>query len=149
MTPNRLRARVTPRSPYRLAAICVLAVAAALTLSACGMHHHAGEPVREGLSTPLGGLRYTVFMTRQLNVRNVEDKGYVPSLREPNPGHAYYGVFLQACNRGKKAASASDRFTIVDAQGAEFQPVGLGSANPFAYRSRARRPARSSCSTCR
>lgn len=133
MSRNRLRARMAPRRAYRLVSICTSAVLAAGLLTACGKQHTAGEPVREGLSTPLGGLRYTVFMTRQLNLANEEDKGYVPGTKEAAPGHGWYGVFLQACNQGKRPAAAVDRFTIVDTQGEEFPATALDANNPFAF----------------
>src|SRR5439155_13832350 len=88
-----------------------------------------------GLSTPLAGLHYTVFLTRQLNLKDQEDSGYVPGTKEAAPGHGLFGVFLQACNTGKKPADAVgiDSFAIEDAQGDAFRPVGLNSENPFAY----------------
>jgi hypothetical protein len=123
------------RSPARSAAACVVALALTLGVSACGKKHEPGEPLREGLSQPVNGLRYTVFLTRQLNLHNTEDKGYVPGTKEAEPGHGLFGVFLQACNTGKSTATAVslDSFKIVDAQGDEFFPEQLQKSNPFAY----------------
>jgi hypothetical protein len=119
---------------HRFAAICALALLAAVLLTACGKSSNKpGETVREGLSTPLGGLRYTVFLTRQLNLANEEDKGYLPGTKEAPPGKGFYGVFLEACNRGKKNAVASGSFEITDTQGNTFEPTSLSPDNPFAF----------------
>jgi hypothetical protein len=122
------------RRIHRFAAICALALLATALLSACGKQSNKpGETVREGLSTPLGGLRYTVFLTRQLNLANEEDKGYLPGAKEAPPGKGLYGVFLEACNKSKKDAVASSSFEITDTQGNTFQPTSLSPDNPFAF----------------
>jgi hypothetical protein len=122
------------RPLYRLAALCALAVVAAGALSACGKQSNKpGETVREGLSTPLGGVRYTVFLTRQLNLRSEEDKGYLPGVQEAPPKKGWYAVFLEACNKSKQEAVASDSFFITDTQGGRFEPTDLPTDNPFAY----------------
>jgi len=115
-------------------AACALALACVGLFAGCGKSSNKpGETVREGLSTPLGGLRYTVFLTRQLNLANEEDKGYVPGRQEAPPGKGLYGVFIEACNKGDKEAAAASRFFIEDAQGDKFEPEGLAQDNPFAY----------------
>jgi hypothetical protein len=123
---------ITGRS--RSLAAVLIAALAALTLTACGKSSNkSGETVREGLSTPLGGLRYTVFLTRMLNVANVEDHGYVPAIKDPPPKQGWYGVFLEACNRSNKEAVASESFYITDTQGNRFEPIPLPQDNPYAY----------------
>jgi hypothetical protein len=122
------------RRRLNLTALCALALVCLGVFAGCGKSSNkAGETVREGLSTPLGGLRYTVFMTRQLNLANEEDKGYLPGHKEAPPGKGLYGVFLEACNKGKADATAATRFFIEDTQGNKFDPEGLSSENPFAY----------------
>jgi hypothetical protein len=122
------------RRRLNLTAICALALVCLGAFSGCGKSSNKpGETVREGLSTPLGGLRYTVFLTRQLNLANQEDKGYLPGYDEAPPGKGLYGVFLEACNKGKSEAMASSRFYIEDTQGERFEPESLSSDNPFAY----------------
>jgi hypothetical protein len=117
----------------RLAALLTVALSV-LALSACGKSSNKpGETVREGLSTPLGGLRYTVFLTRQLNLANDEDHGYLPSIKEAPPKKGWYAVFLEACNKGDKDAIASSSFYITDTQGNRFEPTDLPEDNPFAY----------------
>jgi hypothetical protein len=130
---TRLPARMTRRRSD-LTLICVLALVCLGVLAGCGKSSNKpGETVREGLSTPLGGLRYTVFLTRQLNLASDEDKGYLPGFKEAAPGRGLYGVFLEACNKSDKAAIASSNFYIEDAQGNQFQPESLPRDNPFAF----------------
>lgn len=120
----------------QLRRLSILGVAALAALMAgCGPdeEERLHEPVREGLSVPLEGLDYTVFITRQLNLRDPEDKGYYPG-DEAAPGHSLYGVFLEACNHGKEPVRSSQEFAIEDAQGNEFHPEILRSDNPFAYK---------------
>jgi hypothetical protein len=122
------------RRALNLTALAALALVCAGVFAGCGKSsNEPGETVREGLSTPLAGLRYTVFLTRQLNLENNEDKGYVPGREEAPPGKGLYGVFLEACNTGDKPATAASRFYIEDTQGNRFSPEGLDSENPFAY----------------
>jgi hypothetical protein len=122
------------RPRLKFACLCAIALVAVGVLTGCGKSSNKpGEEVREGLSTPLGGLRYTVFMTRLLNLASDEDKGYVPGRKEAPPGKALYGVFLQACNESDKQAIAASRFRIEDTQGNTFTPEGLAADNPFAY----------------
>ena len=122
------------RRRTNLTALAALALVCAGVLTGCGKSsNEPGETVREGLSTPLAGLRYTVFLTRQLNVANEEDKGYLPGRQEAPPGKGLYGVFLEACNRSDKEAIAASRFYIEDTQGNRFSPEGLAVDNPFAY----------------
>jgi hypothetical protein len=118
----------------KLIALCALAIVCIGVFAGCGKSSNKpGETVREGLSTPLGGVRYTVFLTRQLNLANEEDKGYLPGHKEAPPGKGLYGVFLEACNQGKADLAAASRFYIEDTQGNRFEPEGLGQDNPFAY----------------
>jgi hypothetical protein len=122
------------RRRLNLTAICALALVSLGIFAGCGKSsNEPGETVREGLSTPLGGLRYTVFLTRQLNLQNTEDKGYLPGRDEAPPGKGLYGVFLEACNKGDSESVAASRFYIEDTQGSRFEPEGLSTDNPFAY----------------
>jgi hypothetical protein len=121
------------RRPLRPAALaCALAAAAGLVASGCGAGADK-DVVREGIFTELGGLTYNVYITRQLNLRDPEDRAYFQG-PEATEGTAYYGVFMIVCNDvGEPAASASD-FKIVDTQGNEYFPLKLDDNNLFAYR---------------
>jgi hypothetical protein len=123
------------RRRLHLLTIAALALLCAGVFAGCGKSSNKpGEEVREGLSTPLGGLRYTVFMTRLLNLKDVEDSGYLPGYKEAPPGHGLYGVFIEACNKSSnKAAVAASSFYVEDTQGDRFDPVSLPKTNPYAY----------------
>jgi len=114
--------------------LCAAALAA-LVVAGCGPDEkeRLEEPVREGLSVPLDGLDYTVFITRQLNLADPQDKGYYAGEEAP-PGKAFYGVFIEACNDGDRPLRSSQEFAIHDAQGEEFYPEVLPPSNPFAYK---------------
>src|SRR4051812_31034806 len=99
--------------PLRLSLVCLLALGCLGLATGCGKSSNKpGETVREGVSTPLGGLGYTVFLTRQLNLKNVEDAGYLPSYPEARPGRGLYGVFIEACNKGSSPARVASQFYI-------------------------------------
>lgn len=115
----------------RVALICALTAASTTAATGCGGEAES-EPRREGLAIPLNGITYNVFITRQLNLNDPEDKGYVQLPPAP-PGSTYYGVFLQACNEGDTSLTPASNFTIVDTQGEEFEPLELEEGNPFAY----------------
>jgi hypothetical protein len=123
------------RRRLHLLTLAALALVCISVFAGCGkVSNKPGEEVREGLSTPLQGLRYTVFLTRLLNLKDVEDRGYLPNTKEAPPGHGLYGIFLQACNEStSRAATAANGFYVEDAQGNRFDPVALPKTNPFAY----------------
>ena len=125
---------MTLRRPRRAALILAMSVSAAL--AGCGAEHPPdSEPVREGLGIEAGGLTYNVYITRQLNPRDVEDRAYYSGPEAP-PGSALYGVFLIVCNDhedGPTRAPARE-FKIKDAQENEFKPIPLPEENAFAYR---------------
>lgn len=125
----------------RLALLSLLALVAA-GAAACGTDKDKvgiEEPAREGLRLPAAGLDYNVFITRQLNLRIPPDKDYYRG-PEQRPGEALYGVFLQVCNRGERAARATDDFEVVDNQGNVFKPTPLPRSNALAYHPRTLQP---------
>lgn len=123
-----------PRGSLTRAAAVLLAVAAVGALAGCGVEHAEGEPRREGLAVPLGGVAYEVLLTRQINPRDVEDMGYLRGeVQAPAPGTTYYGVFLQACNINDEPETTASTFRVVDTTGEEFEPVELDETNPFAW----------------
>jgi hypothetical protein len=115
----------------RLIAAVAAALALTSVLAACGTE--AEEPHREGLALPLEGITYNVFITRQLNVEDVEDQGYTEGVPGAPPGTSYYGVFLEACNVSDEPLETTDSFRIVDTAGNEFEPQDLDPSNPFGY----------------
>jgi len=123
-----------PRSMLRLSiAACALALAAPLGLVACGGEKHPGidEPANEGLAVDLGGVAYTVFITRELNPDITPDNAYVTT--EAPPGEALYGIFLRACNVSDDQRDTASEFTVHDNQENAFEPEPLPEDNHFAY----------------
>src|SRR5436190_4657908 len=110
------------------------ATLAALALAACGRESNPGakSPTKEGLSIPLAGIDYDVFITRELNLRVPPDNAYYKG-PEPGKGQTLYGVFLQACNHGNSARQTASSFKVVDSQGNSFTPTPLPKDNVFAY----------------
>jgi hypothetical protein len=115
-----------------------LVLLAAIALSACGNKEDLDklgrdEAVREGLKVEMGGLTYNVFITRQLNPKDHEDRDYYRG-GEAEPNNTLYGVFLQVCNDGAKALPSASEFTVTDTLGRVFYPTELPDDNLFAYR---------------
>jgi hypothetical protein len=119
---------------------CLLALAAALSLAACGSEEEPGvdEPAREGLALELEGVDYNVFITRQLNPRVPPDGAYVSE--EAPAGETLYGVFIQACNNSHEPRETVSEFVVKDNQENEFEPEELPEDNAFAYHSRTLNP---------
>ena len=114
----------------------LLCAIAALLLGGCGDNPRENNAGREGLPEKVGKLDYNVYITRELNVKDVTDSGYYQGPEAP-PGYALYGVFLTVCNPKKEAGSpivpAATDFTIVDTQGKRFKPRAVPETNKFAY----------------
>ena len=119
------------RSPRSAILACAVA---ALVAAGCGSEEE-GEPKREGLGEEVAGLKYNVFITRQINQHLASDRAYYRG-PEPRPGFTYYGVFIKVCNETEDFRTATDHFLVKDSQGNEFEPVELEEDNAFAYRSR-------------
>jgi hypothetical protein len=118
---------------------CLLALAAAAGLAACG-HEEPGvdEPAREGLALELDGVDYNVFITRQLNPRVAPDGAYVSE--EAPAGETLYGVFIQVCNHSNEPHETVSEFVVKDNQENEFEPEELPVDNAFAYSPRTLNP---------
>src|SRR5437763_3467168 len=115
---------------------CVAAACAIIALSAGGCS--SGRPSgagREGKPVTVAGLAYNVYITRELNLRDAEDRGYYRG-RDAPPGFALYGVFLTVCNDKHGFRTPSVSFTIEDNQGNRFHPLPLPADNLFGYRPR-------------
>lgn len=100
-----------------------------------------GDPAREGIAAELDGVDYEVFITRELNLLDPEDKQYYRGPPAP-PGSGYYGVFLRACALDdlEGEAATSGRIKAVDIRGKEYEPLPLSPENVFAYRQQPLRP---------
>jgi hypothetical protein len=147
--PRQAKKREHPQHSTRglsrlLLALACLATAA--SLSGCFLEEdkEEGEPLREGLAVSVGGIEYTVFITRELNLALPDDRGYWEG-EEAGPGFALYGVFIQACNRSGDnddddvdtgTYAASDDFMVTDTQGNEYEPLEIEEENVFQYHAR-------------
>jgi hypothetical protein len=130
--------RMSLSRPRIAAFACVMAGVVALTGCENTREHKAG---REGLPEEIGHVEYNVFITRELNLHDVEDSGYYKGPEAP-PGFALYGVFLQACNPSNKGPhwTAASNFEIEDTQGNKFKPLPLPEDNTWAYKAEALKP---------
>jgi hypothetical protein len=132
-----MRRRMTLRRPTS-AALAVSLFAALAVLAGCE-NTRENDAGREGLPEEIGHLEYNVYITRQLNLRDVEDSGYYKGPEAP-PGFALFGVFLQACNPNEDVDAphwlAAGRFEIEDTQGNKFTPRPIPADNIWAYRPR-------------
>jgi hypothetical protein len=118
---------------------CLVAVAVALTVSACG--NKEAETLHgdtEGSYLDLGGMKYQVQISRQLNPASVEDRDYLVGLprdqRQPPAGQEWFAVFMRVENDGEKPARAATDYTITDTQDTKFKPVQIPGENVFVYR---------------
>src|SRR5213592_1818150 len=112
------------RAPMSLPGKTIAAACTALLLAsglaACGSKGQGvKEPAQEGLALDLAGIDYNVFITRELNLAIPPDSAYYTG-PPAKKGETLYGVFLQACNHGKKPMPTASQFTVVDNQGNKF-----------------------------
>jgi hypothetical protein len=110
-------------------------VALATAASGCQREAPQDEPRREGLGTEVAGLKYTVYITRQINQHLASDRGFYNG-PEPKPGFTYYGVFMRVCNESAGFKRPVEHFVVKDSQGNEFEPLEVEPDNVFAYRAR-------------
>jgi hypothetical protein len=102
------------------------------------------EGETEATYLELGGLKYQVQLSRQLNPADVEDRNYLEGVPRQSAQLArdevWFGVFLRVENDEGEPALASDEFAIEDTQENVFRSVPLGPANNFRYRPRMLEP---------
>ncbi|MBI5310774.1 MAG: hypothetical protein HZB14_07095 [Actinobacteria bacterium] len=114
----------TTRFLVALLALCAIA------LSGCDKEVKTHE-AKEGGRIYLDGLFYQVQLSRQLNIKDVEDSYYLADQPAPEPGEAYFGVFMRVDNEengdeGSKKRIlpiSTEHMKIVDAKGNEFEPL--------------------------
>jgi hypothetical protein len=121
----------------RVAIVLALAAVVVPTLSGCKKHEASPEP--EGQAVKVDGLSYTVYLTRELNLRDPEDHDYFQG-REAPPGFNYYGVFITVCNDVNHthggASTPVNNFRIIDTENKQYNPTPLPATNVFAFRPR-------------
>jgi len=115
------------------AAVCAVVLA---VLAGCGnKNEESSAPTTEGLSVTLEGVEYTVYITRELNLKTPPDQAYYNGPEAP-PGQTLYGVFLKTCNLKGGPKRTADTFKVTDNQGNVFEPTKVEEKNPFAYQPR-------------
>lgn len=139
---DKLPARMTARR--RLPVAILLVVLAALALSACGDSHtpltHEDNTGAGGVNSnyiTLGGVKYQVQISRELNPYKVEDAAYLSGIpaakRQPPPGYVWFAVFLLALNPGHSPEPVASTFALNDTQGNVYTPITLPAGNLYAY----------------
>ena len=114
----------------------LLVLAASLALAACGKENETtkvGET--EATYLTLGGLKYQVQISRQLNPFDTEDRAYVQGVDDTTPlgQDAWFGVFMRVQNPTDRALFATSDFEIHDTQGNVYRPLPLPATNEFRY----------------
>ena len=114
-------------------------VAAALGTSACGnKESEILHGATEGSYLDLGGMKYQVQISRQLNPASVEDRYYLiglsPQDRNLPAGQEWFALFIRVENDGEKAARAATDYTITDTQDNKYRPLRFAPDNVFAFR---------------
>lgn len=124
--------------PPRLIRLLVACALVAAVAAGCGEKGEDMNPVREGIATDLNGLDYNVFITRQLNPKDVTDRDYydgpeetgecatsgtervlTPEERVQRCPTALFGVFIEVCNETTDGAPISAR-EPTEVEGREF-----------------------------
>jgi hypothetical protein len=116
----------------------MLALPAAVGLSACGQLSHPTEADGEGVYVDAGPITYQVQISRELNPYATEDRQYLNgvSAATPKPDQEWFAIFLWAKNQSHGTATTSDRFDIVDTEGTRYYPVQINpQVNPFVWTS--------------
>ena len=132
-------------SRLRKSSLAVLALLAALALSACGSSHtrvttgtYAGESGAGAPYLNVGPLIYEVQISRELNPVDTEDASYLaglsPAVRQLAPGQEWFAVFMQVYNNNSVAVPAASSLSIADTQGNTYTPIIPDQSNAFAYR---------------
>ena len=133
-----MRRRMTLRRPTS-AALALLLLAVLAVLSGCEntRENNAG---REGLPAEIGHLEYNVFISRQLNLQDVEDRGYYdgpearPGLRSTSASSSRRATRTLRSTRRTGSPPATSRSRTRRATSS--RPVALGKDNDFAYKAR-------------
>ena len=121
--------------------LCTALAAGALLLVACG----EGDPgpygnvegETEATYLELGGLKYQIQTSRQLNPNDAQDRALlegVPPQSALRRGEVFFGVFLRVENdEEEETHPTSGEFHIEDTQEQVFRPIPLGPENSFRY----------------
>lgn len=126
-----------PISPKSLTALA--AIAAALTLSACGNKHdviHHAET--EGVYVDVGEMKYQVQISRMLNPEAIpEDRAFLegvdPAEAELGPDEVWFAIFMRVENESDEPQVPASIYEIEDQDENVYEPVDVAETNPFHY----------------
>lgn len=114
----------------------VIALAAALVLSACGSKQEVfKEAETEGIYVNVGELKYQVQISRALNPAAIsEDRTFLEGVvEELGPGEVWFAVFVRVENETDRPIVPAQRFEIIDQQEKVYEAVEIGESNAFRY----------------
>jgi hypothetical protein len=106
-----------------LLALSLALAAPAALLAGCGEEEHEGEALVEGEPVEVGGLAYSVQLTRFLNPGDPEDASYLAGEPPAPRGKQYLGVFMVVENHSSEPARVAAEMSVADTHGAHFEPV--------------------------
>lgn len=99
---------------------CLMLVALAVTVSACGWSNDSKEAV-EGESLQLGELKYIVTFSRYLNPNDTEDAAYLEGQPQAPKGESYFGIFIEVQNESDEPQTLPSTLSITDADDNEYE----------------------------
>ncbi len=145
MTESHLNSGAPMRALRHRAIACLVLLAAAVALSACGSAKHPLDATADnnGFYVKLGDINYQLQVSRELNQYSTEDHQYLaglPAGSSPAPNQLWYGVFLYAVNKSNSTATTTDTFQIVDTQDQVYKPTTLPAANGWAWTAQTLQP---------
>src|SRR5438477_5400198 len=112
------------RRPLATVATVALSLIASLVAGGCSSssdYHRLS--VEEGIPVFLGGMEYSVQISRFLNPKDAEDKAYLQGA-PPLPRDAYYlGIFLQVHNHNSTRTGLPTRYDVTDTEHNAYLPV--------------------------
>lgn len=112
---NRALTRILP---------VMLALLAALVVSACSSEEHSEVP--EGEPVELDGVRYNVVITRYLNPDLVDDAAYLGDHAEwPGTDKLLLGVFIQIANHSGETITVPEDLIVFDTQDRRYEPIAV------------------------
>lgn len=109
-------------------------LALAPVLSACG-EEKVTRAESEGEYFHVAGVKYQVQLSRLLNEKDSEDRGYLDGValgeQQLGDGEVWFGVFLRAQSESEQPVRTAEDFEIVDTTGKRFRPVALDSTQAW------------------
>ena len=111
-------------------------VAVAVTVSACG--NKQAETLHgdtEGTYLDLGGMKYQVQISRQLNPADVEDRAYLKGVTDQlGTDDVWFAVFVRVQNDSDKVQRPATAYEITDTQDNTYDPVAIDlKLNDYGY----------------